>query len=144
MNKFKQLPLLLKIIVIFFVISLCWNFIAVIANLLSNIPQNNSNPYYVLGYKTGYFISRMIQNALFLILTIGIINKKKWVIKATIITFVYSIIYDGYSFAQGFSSGAKLQISLKLIVISYIIITIQYLILFYIIIKKKNRETYIN
>lgn len=144
MNKFIQLPLLLKITVIFFLITSCWGIIITIVNTASYTPTDNTNIYYIIGFKIGYFTSRMTQNILFLIMVFGILYRKKWTVKFTIITFVYSIIYDGYSFAHGFARGAKLELTMKILVFSYLIILIQYIIWYYIISRKKNRETYIN
>ena len=142
MKKFFELPFMLKVVTVFFLILSCWGLFALTANTFISPLRTDMNLFFAFGYKVGYFFSRLTQYVLFLILIYEILNKRKWVIKFSIVAFLYSLIFDGYFIAEEISEKVQLPITAQILIKSYVVMFVIYCIWFYIISRKVYRERF--
>jgi hypothetical protein len=142
MKRFIEMPLTLKITVIYFSILAIYGIINTIITTINLGPVQNENIYFQYGYKSGFFVSRAIQYILLLIVAFAVYLKKQWVMKFSIFAFIISIIYDGYSFATGFSKGSKIELNITIFIFSYTVIIFWYLLWLYFIRRNKAQEYY--
>jgi len=133
---------MLKVVTVFFLILSCWGLFALTANTYISPLRTDMNLFFAFGYKVGWYFLRLTQYVLFLILIYGILIKQKWVIKFSIATFLYSLIFDGYFIAEEISEKIQLPITAQILLRSYVVMFFIYCICFYIISRKAYRERF--